>query len=230
MSISSIFIYQICQMLHTLNLLQHFKEHWIKHWWELAKKNVWYFLLLFLISIAASALAGSFSPWKDANGVEIVNFMSFFSDALWVLVSSILAVASINIYLDLIHGKLFSFSHFKLTTKAKWWIIGKWVWWYILYSLIVIWGLVLLIVPGIYFAIRLSMWQYYLIDKKMTIKESLRASRDATKWHEWQLIGIGFLSLWICILWFLALGIWLLWAIPTTKLAFTDVYKKISAE
>jgi len=53
----------------------------------------------------------------------------------------------------------------------------------------------LLIIPGIYFAIRLSFRQYFLLDKNMTIKQSLRASRDKTKGHEWQLVGVGFLSL-----------------------------------
>lgn len=212
-----------------INLYQSFKGEALSFGRAHAKKYVRQFLLVFLIAIAANIIAGSFSPWTDANGVEIVNIMSFISDGLWVLVSAILTVVTIQIYLDINEWKSVNFNHFKLNTRAKRRLIGKWIWGYILYSLIIIWGLILLIIPGIYFAIRLSFWEYYLIDQKMSVKDALRASWDKTNWHVWQLISIWFLSLGVMLLGTLALWIGLLRAIPTVKIAYAHLYKKLSA-
>lgn len=216
-------------MNHITNLYQSFRHEALPFGRAHAKKYVRQFLLLFLIGIAASWLASSFAPWKDANWIEIVNFMSFLSDGLWVLVSAILTVVSLQIYLDVNAWKTVNFNHFKLDTKAKRRVIAKWIWGYVLYTLIVMGGLILLIIPGIYFAIRLSFWEFFLVDQKLTIKESLRASWDKTKWHERQLLWVWFLSLGVMILWVLALFIWLLRAIPTIKIAYTHLYKKLAA-
>lgn len=216
-------------MNHITNLYQSFRHDALPFGRAHAKKYVRQFFLLFLIGIAASWLAGSFAPGKDVNGEEIVNFMSFLSDGLWVLVSAILAVVSIQIYLDVNAWKTVNFNHFKLDTKAKRRVIAKWIWGYVLYTLIVMWGLILLVIPGIYFAIRLSFWEFFLVDQKLTIKESLRASWDKTKWHERQLLWVWFLSLGVMILWVLALFIGLLRAVPTIKIAYTHLYKKLAA-
>lgn len=216
-------------MHHTLNFYQTFVKEALPFGRTHAKKYVRQFLLLFLIGIAASWLAWSFSPGKDVNGEDIVNIMSFLSDGLGVLVSAILAVVSIQIYLDINVWKTVNFNHFKLDTKAKRRLIWKWIWGYVLYTLIIMGGFILFIIPGIYFAIRLSFWEFFLIDQKLTIKESLRASWDKTKWHERQLLWVWFLSLGVMILWVLALFIWLLRAIPTIKIAYTHLYKKLVA-
>lgn len=216
-------------MNHITNLYQSFRHEALPFGRTHAKKYVRQFLLLFLIGIAASWLASSFSPGKDANGVEIVNFMSFLSDGLWVIVSAILTVVSIQIYLDVNAWKTVNFNHFKLDTKAKRRVIAKWIWGYVIYTLIVMGGLIILVIPGIYFAIRLSFWEFFLVDQKLTIKESLRASWEKTKWHERQLLWVWFLSLGVMILWALALFIWLLRAIPTIKIAYTHLYKKLAA-
>lgn len=212
-----------------LNLYQTFKWESLSFGRAHAKKYIRQFLLLFLIGIAASAIAGSFAPWKDINWQEIVNVMTFISDGLSVLVSAILTVVSLQIYLDVVAGKSVNFNHFKLNTKAKRRLIGKWIWGYILYSLIIAGWLILFIIPGIYFAIRLSFWELYLVDQKMSIKDALRASWDKTKWHEWQLIWVWFLTFCITLLGVLVVWIWLLRAIPTVKIAYTYLYKKLSA-
>ncbi len=210
-------------MHHVINFYQAFKGESLSYGRTHAKKYVRKFLLIFLIGAAASSIAASFSP-----GENIHNAMSFFSDMLGVFVSVIMGVATTKIYLDVVHGKWINFNHFQLNTTAKRQQIGKRVWGYVLYSLIVLGWILLLIIPGIYFAIRLSFRQYFLLDKNMTIKQSLRASRDKTKGHEWQLVGVGFLSLWITLLWALALLVGLLRAVPTVKIAYTDLYKKIA--
>lgn len=209
-------------MHHITNWYQTFKNEAISYGWEHTKKNIRHLILLFLIGIAASGIASSFAPEEGVH-----NLAWFISDMLSFFVAAIMAVVTTKVYLDISEGKNVNFNHFKITTRAKRRIIAKWILGYIAYTIIIMLWLVLLVIPGIYFAIRLSFWQYYLIDQHMSVKESLRKSRDVTKWHERQLVGVALLSFGIIILWALALIVWLLWAFPTVKIAHAKLYKKI---
>lgn len=85
-----------------------------------------------------------------------------------------------------------------------------------------------LILPGIWIAIRLSLFQYYIAEGYWAI-DAIKASWYATKGNFWKLLGIGFVYVGITLLWVLALVIGLLWAIPTVTLAQAFVYKKLKA-
>ena len=57
-------------------------------------------------------------------------------------------------------------------------------------------GVILLVVPGIIFAVRLSLAQYFLVDKNMGVMEAYKASWNATKGQSgkiWGIIGVTFL-------------------------------------
>lgn len=84
-------------------------------------------------------------------------------------------------------------------------------------------GLIALIVPGIYIAVRLSMFQYLIAEGYGWI-DALKTSRAMTKGHFWKLVGIGFYYVGIVIIGILALVIGLFWAIPLIALAQTSVY------
>lgn len=98
--------------------------------------------------------------------------------------------------------------------------------WWILVGLAVIIGFIALIIPGIYIATRLSLFQYFIAQGYGTI-DSIKASRSATQGNIWKLIWIGFVYIGVTLLWILALVIWLLWAIPTVMLAQTYVYTQL---
>lgn len=57
----------------------------------------------------------------------------------------------------------------------------------ILYFLIVITGLALFIIPGVFFAVRLFFYQILIIDKKITISESFKQSYALTQSVWWKL-------------------------------------------
>lgn len=213
----------LISMNHIINFYQTFRNESLQYGRAHAKKYIRQFLLLFLISIAASWIVQNVTPKAWVH-----NIMELLSKFLYVIVTAVLTVVTLKIYLDVAGWKWVNFNHFNLTTRAKRWVIAKWIWWYVIYSLIIIGWLILLVIPGLYFAIRLSLRQFYLVDKNMKIADALRASRDATKWHEWELIWVWLLCFAIVFLWAFALGIWLLRAIPTVKIAYTHMYKKIS--
>lgn len=60
----------------------------------------------------------------------------------------------------------------------------------LLVILTVIGGLILLIVPGIIFGLRLSLAPYYLVDRKLDVMGAYKASWHATRGHLGKLWGI----------------------------------------
>lgn len=94
----------------------------------------------------------------------------------------------------------------------------------ILYVIVVMLGLVLLILPGIFLAVRLGQYQMAIIDRKLGPVEGLKASWAITKGNFWNLFLLGLASFGIAILGLLALGVGLLWAYPTIFLAMAAAY------
>lgn len=94
----------------------------------------------------------------------------------------------------------------------------------ILYGLLILVGLVLLIVPGVYWAIKYSQCYLTLIDKRTGIMESFRISAALTEGNKKKLfvlllalIGINFVGL-------IALIVGLLVSIPVTIVASAYIY------
>jgi len=67
-----------------------------------------------------------------------------------------------------------------------------------------------------------------IIDKSMGPIEALKISWHITDGSFWNLIAYWFVVLGINILGVLALGIGLLWSIPTTVLASAHIYRQLS--
>lgn len=98
----------------------------------------------------------------------------------------------------------------------------------ILVGLAVIVGLIALIIPGIYIAIRLSMFKYFIAQWYGAI-DAIKASWAATEWNVWNLVGLWIINFFIVLLGALAILVGLLWAIPTAMLAQAYVYTKLKA-
>jgi len=100
----------------------------------------------------------------------------------------------------------------------------------ILYSLSVLVGVLLLVIPGIYFAIRLMFASTLVAEKNIDPMEALRLSGMVTKGLIWKLLGFNLLVGLINICGVLLLGIGLLFTIPMTGIAMLIVYKKLTHE
>lgn len=94
-------------------------------------------------------------------------------------------------------------------------------------GLIVIVGLILLIVPGIIFALMFLFTSYLIVDKHMKPFDAIKESMRITKGHKWQLFLFVLTIIGINILGLLALAIGLLVSIPVSMLAVVHVYRKI---
>jgi hypothetical protein len=59
-----------------------------------------------------------------------------------------------------------------------------------LFGLIFMGGLLLLIIPGIYWGVRFSLFPYFIVDQETSIMDSLRKSYVTTAHYEWHMLAI----------------------------------------
>ncbi len=100
----------------------------------------------------------------------------------------------------------------------------------ILYGLIILGGLILLIVPGIVWAVKFSLCYYFVIDKGLGPIEALKASSRTTMGVKWQLFGFGILCALINLLGMLCLLVGVFATYPTVLVASALVYRQLSAQ
>lgn len=89
-------------------------------------------------------------------------------------------------------------------------------------------GLVLFIIPGIFFIVRVQFAFHALLDKKLSIWQSIQYSRKITKWYFRKLLGFDFIVLFVNILGLLCVVIGLAWTAPMSGIASTNFYRFFS--
>ncbi|WP_080904468.1 glycerophosphoryl diester phosphodiesterase membrane domain-containing protein [Parabacteroides sp. Marseille-P3160] len=99
----------------------------------------------------------------------------------------------------------------------------------ILYSLIMVIGLCLLIIPGIYLGLRLQFAFYFIVEENTGILDSLKKSWTITKGQVFPLFLLLLVGIGIVILGIIALGIGVFVAIPLIFMASCYVFRKLNA-
>lgn len=97
----------------------------------------------------------------------------------------------------------------------------------IAYQLLVGLGLILLIVPGIYWLIKYSQYGYLLIDKQLTVSDAFKQSANLTDGLLLKIFEFMLIALVINVLGLAALGVGVVITIPVTLIAFTLLYKAL---
>jgi hypothetical protein len=96
--------------------------------------------------------------------------------------------------------------------------------------LVVLGGLVLLIIPGIYWGMRLSQFQYFIIDKNAGIIESLKMSWAATEGYSLRLFGLYLI---INVVVSIVGGIFsllMIFTVPFQFITYACMYRKLTSE
>ncbi len=98
----------------------------------------------------------------------------------------------------------------------------------LLVGVIIVFGLVLLIVPGIIFACKLAFTPYLVVDRKMEAIEAVKTSWRMTDGYAWDVFLIGLLAIPIGIAGLLALGVGVIVSVMWVGLAFASLYHAVS--
>ena len=198
------------------------KEAAIRFGWNRMKDNLGFFIVYLIIVLIIEAFFGFFaSVFTDS----LPSLSLIFNIGSWV-VSIISSIFVIKIGLKLYENeKVGSYDFLSFSSS----LFFKFLLGYVLYTLLVVIGFILLIVPGVYLAIKYQYVQYLIVDKNMDVIEAFKESGRMTNGHKWNLLLLLFLFVAIVILGGMALGIGLLVAVPIVLVAQAYVYKKLSS-
>jgi uncharacterized membrane protein len=198
------------------------KKEAIKFGWEITKKKIKFFIPLLILVFGSSFLFDYLSDLAKKESFLI----SFLLTTVGFALSIIFSLGLIKISLEICDGKEPKISD--LFSQYR--LFFRFLFTSILKSLICLFGFILLIIPGIIFSIRLSFFDYLIVDKNSRIVESLKRSWEITKGSTLNLFLLYLLLVLINLLGVFALIVGLFWSIPTTMIAEAFVYRKLSSE
>jgi len=194
----------------------------VKFGWKTMKANIGFFigllLAFWLLMIGPQFLAGFLE--------ERIIFLSIIFYIIAFVLQFALTLGLIKICIMFCDnqkgtiGDLFSCFH----------LFFKYLLATILYVVLVAVGFVLLIFPGVIWAIKFVFYPYFIIDKNQGVIDSLKASSRITMGAKWDLLGFYFVFFIINLLGMVCLIIGLFATVPTTMVAFALIYRKLLSQ
>lgn len=163
-----------------------------------------YFLIVFLLGMLFHVLFG--------NGAIIGSMITSYIVVKWALAYVNKGSFSFD---DIFEGLTFK--------KFIYYVLAI-----ILLGLSVVGGHILLIIPGIIFAVRLAFVKFIIIENEIKPMEALRESKRITKGYRWKLFWFFLVLLLINLLGLICLIVGIFYTAPLTALAVVIVYKKLS--
>ncbi|MBP9716356.1 MAG: hypothetical protein KBD51_00235 [Candidatus Levybacteria bacterium] len=191
----------------------------IKHAWELVKKNAKFIAILMVAFVVYQIVQGVVQGFFGEGLLASLVSLGF------TVLTLFFQIGFIKIILKLIDGHKAEISELWAYPQYLLRMIGA----SIVYGLIVMVGFILLVIPGIYLALRLQFYSYYIVDKNAGALDSLRMSWKATDKNVINIFLFMLLIIGINILGALALLVGLLITIPVSIIAVTLLYRKLSA-
>jgi len=198
------------------------KSEAIRFGWNMMKSNLGFFIGL-LVVVGLIYFIPDFIAELLKEDAPILSII--ISIASWVL-DMVIQMGLIRISLrfcDNEKGEFADlFSCFPLFFK---YLLGL-----ILYGLIILGGMILLIIPGIIWAIKFQFFSYFIVDKGLGPIEALKRSSAITRGAKWDLFLFGLLLGLINLLGAICLLIGLFATVPTAMVAMAFVYRKLLAQ
>ncbi len=194
------------------------KKEAIRQGYEAVKKNFFLILKILVMLAFVYTIPNAVQKSVADNG----NLFIVIGILIWIL-NIIVNMGLIQISIKLAQQEKVVIRDIFYTKSILTFVVASF-----LTGIIVFAGFILLIIPGIYFAIRLQFSTYLIVDKKLGIMDSIKTSWRITKGHTWNLFLFGLLLFLLNILGAIALVIGLIVTIPTSGIATAYVYKKLS--
>lgn len=195
----------------------------IRYGWNTMKQHIGFFVVLLLvyiaISLASSFLFGGIAMFTGDSAVLL-----FVENVILMAFDLFLSLGLIRITLSIIDNKKPELK--ELFSEGKNMVDAIIL--YVLYSLIVIGGMLLLVVPGIIWGIKYSQSFYLLVDKKMKPMDALKQSGVMMQGVKMEYFGFSLLCGLIVLAGLLALIVGLFAAIPTITMAGTWIYRRLA--
>lgn len=169
-------------------------------------------MVLALLSGILSSIAGHNTSLR--GGLQLVSLVA----------QIILGIGILKVTLNLVDGKPVAIQQLyeNYDRTITYFLVS------LLYGFIVAAGLVLFIIPGIFWAIKYQFALYYVVDKNTGIMESFKKSAEATKGQKMDLFLFGLTLIGVNILGVLLFGVGVFVTAPLTSIAAAKVYRTLS--
>ncbi len=195
------------------------------HGWDTLKKYFLELLLITFIIVLIDAPFGWFNKSSLTNySYDFTN--SFYSMLYWVLIASPIEYGVIYLFLKAVRGETVQikdifqpFNQFVDVVLAN-----------ILVTGIVIAGIILLIIPGIIFAIKLVFVPYLVMDRKMNAINAVKESWKMTGGFGWTIFGMAILAFFICVGGFIVFFVGIIVSLMWIGAAFASLYYAVDSK
>jgi hypothetical protein len=193
----------------------------IRFGWEKTKANLNLVVVLALAAALATGIPSAIARGLQDSAPVLAGLFNLVS----TVISLIVGVQATRISLRLHDGGT-------ATVRDLFTVEGPLLWRYflasLLYAVIVAVGTLLLVVPGIIFAVRYVFYGYAVVDRGAQPMESMAQSAAATKGNWWNVSLFGFALILLNILGAILLGVGLLVTAPTSAIAAAWVYRRLT--
>ncbi len=190
----------------------------LSYGWEKFKVH---FLFLWTILGATYGIFLVFDLLQKGAGKETL--LGSLLGLVAIVVGFIVKLGLIRMYLDLAEGTKDKVAVLFSQYQLIWKYFGS----SILYGLMVVFGLILFIIPGIYFALKYQFYSYLIVDKNLGVTEALKKSARMTDGIKWKLFGFSLVLCGLNFLGLIALVFGLLVTVPMSIMAYVYVYRTL---
>jgi uncharacterized membrane protein len=192
--------------------------------WETFKNRPWFFVGASVVIALIYLVAGSLTSAIDRAFSGTPEGPSLIGSLLNLGLSNVINMGVTAFYLSAHDSPeavdLSPFWH----PRPFWTFLGA----TLLLSLAIVLGMILLIIPGIIFALMFMFTLFIVIDRELGPIEAMKESARITRGYKWQLLGLCLVLTAIGLLGLLAFLVGVLVAMPITSLAFAHAYRVLS--
>lgn len=189
--------------------------------WETAKANIGFFVVFLLAMWLAQAIfnAPSGYYWGEYY------FWSPIFSLLSMAVSVFISIAVVRVVLRFNRGETAEMEDLWMGYPLFLdFLVGS-----ILYGLLVFAGLILCVIPGIYWGVKYQFYGYCIMDRNVGPVEGIKMSGRLTQGSWWNLFWLGIMQFLVVLLGMLACLVGLFWAMPTAMVAHGYAYVRLAA-
>lgn len=196
----------------------------VKYGWQKTKANFWKAAALVAIAAVPSFIVSIFdSAMQDTESLASDIVLGILIVAVNIA-SIIIGIGIMKMFLRINEGENPPVKEIFSAYGVFWKYLGT----SILYGLIVVGGLILLVVPGIIWAIKYSFATLIVVDTQSGPIKALKESGNITKGSKWKMLGLAIISVIMVIVGYAVLFVGALVTIPISSFAWIYVYRTLS--
>lgn len=203
-------------------ILPSLRQAWTNIW-----PNFWWLLLFGVLALLANAVSGGDEYGVEGRAGAISAALDLVGAALTIFVGIPLGVGVVKAHLVASRGTRPTWKDLGYAFGPRYWpSIGLGL----LTLLITVGGLLLLVIPGIYWGVRLVFASQRFVSDELGVMDSIRASRADVTGRWWNVFGLVLMSIPLLIAGALALGVGILVALVLIQQMFVVYWRALAQE